>query len=342
MVVATSRYSTILNIPGHSDMIDTPRGRFCDELEKLTGFRPGRTLGLLSGLGPFLTSQDEGYRVAISLENSFEMGSMVSIDLLYREGFTALRKLLSEYELASDDDKMVQLCCEDATRESEQISFLNWHGEKLIYLAFPYHLYSLRLVAFIDKRTQAEDDLERKLVSEWNRSEGGNSFKLYSSKEEAKRAIDQKVLWVLRRTVDEPWDSSEPVRGAYISRMAEKYRYPPELTDEEITCGDGIVQVVTTVDTILQEYGDGAVLVGHSYDEPPFNNASFNKRKGVAAFRTLGCEHCCPKRYRTLREEGKRLALREMEGGFLGDALFFGYELDPARLKVAIRRRMIV
>jgi len=28
--------------------------------------------------------------------------------------------------------------------------------------------------------------------------------------------------------------------------------------------------------------------------------------------------------------------------GFLGDALFFGYELDPARLKVAIRRRMIV
>ncbi len=355
MVLIPGSYDYILDVPGNENDKDSPLGFFISTLEQITQFRPGSRMYSRSGirnLVSFPTAEFQyGVGTFVETENGLmDIGMPLLIDLLDREGFNTLDALLRMSRIRYEKNSVpLSLCCEATTRDAQTLLFSNETNENLLYLAVPTALFKRTARVYVGGWREEDEQFEKALVRSWASIEVGPDWDggetpprlpLFSSKEEAQRAIDVEISSYLRKVFDR-----QSCKGVYVQGMQEKYRYPPSLTDEDIVRGENIVEVLNLPRKILREYSDGIVLVGESYHQAPLEKY-FNRKEGVGSYSLLGCSRCCSQNYNPLRQRAINKAVEELEGEenlLVGpEAIARGCHLDASRLKVSLGKKRVI
>ncbi len=360
MTIAKGRYETLFDLPGSEDEPQSEYGLFSTAIGKITGYTSGGHIYSWTRLGDFLNENGETRFSfdGIKRRNSFDANYYTLVELVEKPDVERVRSLLTKTGLNHINNEGITLCCPTTTQAAQSVFFLNTFGESIVYVASPARLYNLVARAFIDQRTPQDDEFEQRLVERWISRAGERDcgYKFYGSRAQAQAAIDEKVLKYLRECVENPWPSSEDAThdrvylGAYINGT--KYRYPLDLSDSQIAeSGDDIVtQVIMAVGSIAHEYPNGKVLVNTQHDrsQSPLDSY-FNRRQGILAYRTLGCQNCCPTQNPSLRQKVQDRVKTELwANAYLLDELLgeeteklrpeLGYQFDFNRLRVSVHR----
>jgi len=358
MAVVNGKYGYILDVPGNEEDIHSDYGRFVAERRKLTGVSPGDKMHSLTGIGHLVRfpTAEFVYGAGHFVETDFgsvSLGMTFVTDFLDSDGFNQLEDLLRRSSVTYGKNAVpLSLCCAEAVEKTESLLFFNVYGESHLYLTTPVSLFERGAKVYVAERREEDDQLERRLIARWNKMPRGDDeppvgLTLFPSREEGQKAIDIEVMNSLRETFERGawWDEKVEIKGCYVSDMKEKYRYPPTLTDTEISSGEGIISVGISVKVILHEYKDGSVVVGQDYDYTPLE-IYFDRKEGMHSYSLLGCSSCCGQNYNSLREKARELAVKDMreeENLLVGsEAAMMGYEFDFSRLKVSLGKKRTI
>jgi hypothetical protein len=343
----------VLEIHGTIADENSNLGSFIKELMRLTGFTPGNCFG--SEWSQLIKYPGSNFIYGYGVSHFTDFGEekldgREGVRLITDDSLNALEKLLKEHDVKHiKNPKFYELCCEETTKEAKGLYFHNYHGEKLLFITSPTKLFSVSVNAFVANHCEKDDLLERELVSTWLEVDADSNYDgppttlmLMSSLEAAKKWIEDDIYASLKRATEDSW--GEKLVGAYLSGN-NKYRYPKDLTDEQIATGP-VVLLSMSKGEVIKTYSDGVTLMDRqsSIDgKSPLNNY-FDCKKGFEQFQVTGCERCCAKQYRILKNKLLEHAVEKFENDefnlLMGPtSVKIDYNFNIARVRVSVRGR---
>jgi len=282
------------------------------QLDRLIGFSPGKRL-YHTALDKFLQHPIRG-DVPFS---SFFPGPSLNL-LVDKPTLDRVEDLLRSYSIEYSKDlqsSVFRLCCDTSTFYSSSLHFLNCPGEHLLLVSTPDPLYLVYVRFFIDRFTEEEKGLERKLIQAW---------------------IDHRG-WVIENGV---------MGGDFTSLEM----YPSrKAAEESLKCG-GSLQILRAYQDgcVVVGFKGGLPLSTRTISSMQIPSCgvceeSIIKEKAANHLSELAHEFASPAAFDTLYASTFGSALSNCQRDVWADFLrLFGYRLDTSRIKFKVRKKHLV